>query len=139
VKKSYSLSEIDQIASEILAEYPEHNVFCFDGNLGAGKTTLIERMCASLGSKDDFSSPTFSIINEYECQGKSIYHMDWYRLNSIDEALNIGIEDYLFSSQYCFIEWYTKAEEILPKPYVLIKIESIDDQNRTIESIITHE
>jgi tRNA threonylcarbamoyladenosine biosynthesis protein TsaE len=132
VKISYTLEELNSVADTILSAFPYRNIFCFEGELGAGKTTLIETICRQLGSNDELSSPTFSIINEYSALDKLIFHMDWYRLQSIDEALNIGIEDNLFSGNYCFIEWYQHAEAIIPRPYILISIQSVDENSREL-------
>lgn len=129
---SYKLEDIESVASSILSEFSSHKIFCFEGDLGAGKTTLIEVICRQLGSKDDLSSPTFSIINEYSTHENPIYHMDWYRLKSIEEAVHIGIEDYLYSQNYCFIEWYQHAEVLIPKPFVLISIKNVDELSREL-------
>jgi tRNA threonylcarbamoyladenosine biosynthesis protein TsaE len=128
----YKLDKLNEIASKILNEYSSFKIFCFEGDLGAGKTTLIEFICRQLGAQDDLSSPTFSIINEYSAQNNPIYHMDWYRLKSVEEAVNIGIEDYLFSGHYNFIEWYQHAEALIPRPFILISIKSIDETNREL-------
>jgi len=129
---SYSLVELENIAKSIISEYPQQRIFCFEGDLGAGKTTLIEAICRILGAKDELSSPTFSIINEYATYDKPIYHMDWYRLKSIDEAINIGIEDYLFSNNYCFIEWHDRAEALIPRPYMLMSLTTMSNMNRNL-------
>jgi tRNA threonylcarbamoyladenosine biosynthesis protein TsaE len=131
----YKLKELESIAESILSEFSMYKIFCFEGDLGAGKTTLIEAMCRELGSEDELSSPTFSIINEYNSPTNPIYHMDWYRLKSVDEAYNIGIEDYLFSGNYCFIEWYQHAEAMIPRPYILISIKTVEETSRELTAI----
>jgi tRNA threonylcarbamoyladenosine biosynthesis protein TsaE len=132
VNLSYSLNEIKIIAEKILQGFPNNRIFCFEGQLGAGKTTLIEEICRSLGSSDSLSSPTFSIINEYNSDFGVLYHMDWYRLKNEQEAIQIGIEDYLFSGNYCFIEWYQNAESLIPRPSVLIQISNEDENQRNL-------
>jgi len=110
-------------------------VFCFYGNLGAGKTTLIKLICEHLKVIDSISSPTYPIINEYKtADNKIIYHIDLYRLKSIEEAMNIGIEDYLFSDHLCFIEWPDNFESILPDNHIKIKITKFDDYREIVLS-----
>lgn len=138
MQSEYNLSELNQIAEHLISAYKDQKLICFEGDLGAGKTTLIEAICRHLGSNDELSSPTFSIINEYDTDQNPLYHMDWYRLKSIEEALNIGIEDYLYSGNYCFIEWYQHAETLIPRPYVLISLESISEEKRKIASQIIY-
>ena len=98
--------------------------------LGAGKTTFVKCLLAELGTLDDVTSPTYSIINEYTYEKGLIYHLDLYRLNTIDEALNIGIEEYLHSGNYCLIEWYKLIESILPDNCVKIEIDVNQDSSR---------
>ena len=98
-------------------------VFAFKAEMGAGKTTLIKQLCLSLGSKDNFSSPTYSIINEYQSPENLIYHFDLFRMKTIEEIVNLGFEDYVFCDNYCFIEWPDLALPLLPKPYLSIVID----------------
>lgn len=98
-------------------------VFAFNAEMGAGKTTFIKQLCLSLGSKDNFSSPTYSIINEYKSPGNLIYHFDFYRMKTTEEIVNLGFEDYVFCDSYCFIEWPDLALSLLPKPYLSIVID----------------
>ncbi len=135
LKIQYDLLDISFISKKIIEYSDDSKIFCFQGDLGAGKTTLIEEICRNLGSNDTFSSPTFSIINEYALGEKSIIHADLYRINSLEELLDTGFEDYLFSGNYCFIEWHQIAEPILPRPYFLIKIEAKSDMKRSLEMI----
>ena len=91
--------------------------------MGVGKTTLIKEMCAALGSHDNVCSPTFAIINEYSTgDDKPIYHFDFYRLKNLDEAYDIGYEEYFYSGDYCFTEWTEKIEALLPERYVRVEI-----------------
>jgi len=106
----------------------------FIGEIGAGKTTFVQSICKELGVKDKVTSPTFSLINEYTYNenGKPglIYHIDLYRLKDLDEAINIGIEDYLYDENYCFIEWPQLIAPILPDKVVEINLEIIEDSKR---------
>lgn len=129
---NYNLADIESIVKELVKHFEDYRIFCFEGPLGAGKTTLIEEICRCLGSTDSLSSPTFSIVNEYNSTLGVLYHMDWYRLKNEDEAIHIGIEDYLFSGSYCFIEWHQHAEKLIPKPYVLVKVSHQGENQRHI-------
>ncbi len=102
-------------------------IFCFDGPMGVGKTTLIKQICEEMHVVDYVNSPTFSIVNVYETQDKQeIYHIDLYRLKNMQEAMDIGIEDYLYSNQYCFIEWPNLIKDILPEDSVFWRLEEED-------------
>lgn len=131
---NYSLNDIESVVKNLVNQFELYRIFCFEGQLGAGKTTLIEEICRCLGSRDSLSSPTFSIINEYNSNNGVLYHMDWYRLKNEDEAIQIGIEDYLFSGNYCFIEWYQRAENLIPRPYVLIQISHTNETQRELKA-----
>ncbi len=128
----YHLDQIDQ-AIDFLEERIESNIICFDGPMGGGKTTLISRLCHKWEVVDTVSSPTFSIVNHYNSSTKGIiYHFDFYRLENINEALDIGTEEYLDSENYCLIEWGNRIESLLPPRYTLVKIEINGDQKRLI-------
>jgi len=130
----YSISAENQLlelAQSILEKNKMHKIFCLTGELGAGKTTLIQALGGIIGITDSIVSPTYSIINEYESESGPVYHMDLYRLNSLEEAYNIGIEDYLYSGNYVFIEWPDIINDIIPK-HQLIKIEVLDNSSRKI-------
>ncbi len=130
-----SIAELNPIVDEIIQLSKSHAVFCIYGNLGAGKTTLIKLICEQLQVIDSISSPTYPIINEYKtADNKIIYHIDLYRLKSIEEAMNIGIEDYLFSDNLCFIEWPDNFESILPDNHIKIKITKFDDYREIVLS-----
>ena len=144
-----NISELPSTAKAILEFGGNKKIFCFYGDLGAGKTTLIKEICKQLGVKDSGSSPTFSLINEYHAPahpftpspihsketkkvgngerektaGLVIYHFDLYRVKSESEIYDIGYEDYIFSGNYCFIEWPEKIEKLLPKDFVQVRIE----------------
>lgn len=128
-----SVEELPNVAHSILKFAEDKKVFAFYGDMGAGKTTLIKEICKQLGSADSFSSPSYSIVNEYlmnEAESKirnKIYHIDLYRLKRIEEAIEVGIEDYLSGESYCFIEWPELVERLLPDD--VVKIEMKPDGN----------
>jgi len=132
-----NLDELDATAASILSFAPNNRVFVFYGEMGAGKTTLIKSMCKALGVTDNISSPTFAIVNEYNAGNNTIYHFDFYRLKTETEAMDMGFEEYLYSKNYCFIEWPEKIPELLPDSYISIKIQVVADGGRyiTIEHI----
>ena len=130
----------DSIATavrQILEQYPKHRIFVLDGEMGAGKTTLTTEFAKALGSMDHPSSPTFSIVNVYLREnGEEIYHFDFYRLEHIEEALDIGVEEYFESGNYCFIEWPDIIERLLPDSYIRVRIyhsENEDERQLEIE------
>lgn len=132
-----NLTELEEVADKIVQLSRDNTVFCFYGNLGAGKTTLIKQICERLNVVDSTSSPTFPIINEYKTKDNQvIYHIDLYRLKSVDEALNIGIEEYLFSNNLCFIEWPDNFESILPTTHIKIKIVKFDNKREIVVGAI---
>jgi tRNA threonylcarbamoyladenosine biosynthesis protein TsaE len=118
-----STDDLDKISHEILRLFPDRRVLGFYGQMGAGKTTLIKNLCKHLGVTDIVNSPTFAIVNEYRTvQGEPVYHMDFYRLTSSRELMDIGCEEYFYSGNYCLIEWPGKFEELLPDNFVYIQI-----------------
>ena len=118
-----STSQLPQVAAQLLSTFPNDRFFAFFGAMGVGKTTLIKELCAQLGVRDNVCSPTFAIINEYkERHGNSVYHFDFYRIKSIQEAYDIGYEEYFYSGDYCFTEWAEKIEELLPERHVRVDI-----------------
>lgn len=130
---SENTEDLDKIASEIIVAAHNHTVWCFYGQMGAGKTTLIKALCARLGVINTVQSPTFSIVNEYVTdQKRIIYHFDCYRLKTPVEALDIGIEEYLDSGYLCFIEWPDIIDSLLPEPTFKISIVAQADQTRQI-------
>lgn len=126
------ISEIDAIATKLITEFKSHNIIAFYGEMGVGKTTLIKSICKALGSIDTVSSPTYSIVNEYAlADGFPIYHFDFFRIESMDEALDLGIDEYFYSGSINLIEWPEKINEILPPQYVKVSME-VDDSVRNI-------
>ncbi len=133
-----NLEEIDKVAEEFIRYISESdlqsNIFAFYGKMGAGKTTFIKAICKALGVQDNVNSPTFTIINEYKsAKGFPIYHFDFYRINRLQEAYDIGTEDYFSGSGLCLIEWPEKIAEILPEDCIKVSITTNPDLSRTIE------
>lgn len=126
-----SQNDLSTVAEDLLQKHADERVFGFYGEMGAGKTTLIKEICRQLGVTATTSSPTFAIVNEYfTAEGEPVYHFDFYRIDSIDEAVKIGFDDYLYSGDYCFIEWTEKVEEMLPDDYVRVDIKVLEDGRR---------
>jgi len=124
------LAELDNAASKILDVAEGEHFFIFKGDMGAGKTTLIKSLAKALGVSEVVSSPTFSIVNEYDADGTIIYHFDFYRIKNVQEAYDIGYEEYFYSGNICFIEWPEKVAEILPEHYTQVDIETLDAHSR---------
>lgn len=121
-------------ATEIIKICEPHRVFAFDGKMGAGKTTFIKQLCEELGTTDVVNSPTFALVNVYDIDGDvpQVYHFDCYRLKDIREAMDFGAEDYLYSGNYCFIEWPEMIESLLPEDTVWIRIREAEDGTRIL-------
>ena len=128
----YTLEQTDQVAAQLVQKYATHPVWVFQAPMGAGKTTLIAAIGRALGIQQAMSSPTFSIMNEYEVQGKLIYHMDWYRLESAAEARQAGVEAAMEEADLSLVEWPEKAPNLVPEQAVLFNIEFIDPDQRRI-------
>ncbi len=130
-----SIDKINEAAHEFVALMGDETVYAFHGEMGAGKTTFINALCKELGVEDDTTnSPSFSIINEYrsDTTAELIYHFDLYRLESLEEAFDIGVEDYFDSGALCLLEWPERIEDILPDDTVNVEIKINDDNSRTI-------
>jgi len=126
----FSLDEIDNVAQKILSENPK-KVILFNGTMGVGKTTLIKALAKKLGVNDATSSPTFSLVNEYQSNDNQyIYHFDVYRLKNEIEALDMGIDEYLYSGHWCFIEWSENIQNLIPEEHSTIKLEMLPDGKR---------
>lgn len=128
----FSLEQINQVAQQVLKQNPE-KVILFNGDMGVGKTTFIKALSKALGVKDATSSPTFSLVNEYEAEnGKLVYHFDVYRLKSEAEAYDMGIDEYLYSGEWCFIEWAEKIPSLIPQQHSVINIKLLGNGNRKL-------
>ena len=120
-------------ATDILDKCGSKRVFAFDGKMGAGKTTFIKHLCEAMGTEDVVNSPTFAIVNVYEvASGEEVYHFDCYRIKDIREAMDFGAEEYLYSGNYCFIEWAEMIEPLLPEDTVWVKIEVEENGERSL-------
>jgi tRNA threonylcarbamoyladenosine biosynthesis protein TsaE len=118
-----NLEQLPAIANEVL-KHIQYKLICFEGEMGAGKTTFIKEFVNLLGTDDDISSPTFSIVNEYDTEKGKVFHFDFYRLNDEEEALDFGIEDYFYSNAYCLMEWPSRIENLIPEEHHTITIEN---------------
>lgn len=133
MNKNYSLNELNTIAKEII-EVAKHKVLLFNGDMGVGKTTLIKEICSVLGVNDVAHSPTFSLVNEYQTEkNETVYHFDFYRIEDEEEAYDIGVEDYFYSNNWCFIEWPNNVKNLLPLDAVTVDISLLDNGQRTIK------
>ena len=130
-----SLSEINHIAAMFIQAHPADRLFAFYGSMGAGKTTFIKALCEEMKVSDYVTSPTFSLINEYQTENMgTIFHFDFYRIKKLSEAYDIGYEDYFYSNSYCFIEWPELIESLLPSITVKVYIREKENGSRIIES-----
>ncbi|UZD22558.1 tRNA (adenosine(37)-N6)-threonylcarbamoyltransferase complex ATPase subunit type 1 TsaE [Algoriphagus halophytocola] len=130
---TYELDEIDTAAAKLIEEAGDEKVWVFQGDMGAGKTTLIKALAQAFSIADQVSSPTFGIVNHYEnLTEQEFYHFDFYRLEDPSEALDIGIEEYFYSGNYCWLEWAEKIFQFLPDEFFLIKIINESPSKRTL-------
>ncbi len=126
----FTIDELESVAKQIIAQHPE-KVILFHGEMGVGKTTLIKQLCKTLGVNSATSSPTFSLVNEYETiTNQIVYHFDFYRLKNEMEALDMGADDYFYSGNWCFIEWAEKIPNLIPEEHAIITIELVEDRKR---------
>lgn len=135
MKHTYTEIDIPKIVRQILAS-SQYKTFLFYGKMGVGKTTLIKEFLQQLGVKEVSGSPTFSIVNEYGIPNDLIYHFDFYRIDTLEEAYDMGVEDYLYSGNYVFIEWPEKIESLLPEKAHKLVIERSENGERIIIEII---
>jgi tRNA threonylcarbamoyladenosine biosynthesis protein TsaE len=129
------IEELDRVAEELINSFPVNRIFTLSGQMGAGKTTLIQAFCRQLNVVDVVNSPTFSIVNEYLTNNESsVYHFDLYRLRKAEELMDIGYEDYFYSGNYCFIEWPELAADLIPDESVHLEIQV---EEPSLERLIT--
>lgn len=128
------LEDLPEIAKSIIEENLDQRIFLLEGEMGVGKTTLTKSICDYLQVEDNVYSPTFAIINEYLSPiFGNIYHFDFYRINKEEEAYDIGIEEYLYSGEYCFLEWSQRIANLIPPRYVKVNIQELDNNRREIK------
>jgi len=137
----YRLEDLPKTVEAFWQWAKPYRIIAFDGNMGAGKTTFIHALCNLLQVQDVVSSPTFSLINEYRYQddgvSRIIYHMDWYRIDNEEDAIQAGMEDaVLGQADYCFIEWAAKAKCLLPRPFLNVSITTISPQERIMNCTV---
>jgi tRNA threonylcarbamoyladenosine biosynthesis protein TsaE len=135
VEYTYHLKDIDTIAVNVL-EHLTSKTILFEGTMGAGKTTFIKALLKAMKSEDVGTSPTFSIVNEYLIPNAKIFHFDCYRIESLDEAYDFGIEEYIKSENWLFIEWYNRIEELLPNDTQTISITDLNNNKRSLKLTI---
>ncbi|QTD37615.1 tRNA (adenosine(37)-N6)-threonylcarbamoyltransferase complex ATPase subunit type 1 TsaE [Polaribacter batillariae] len=133
MNKNYSLEDLQEIAKTIISSV-NNKTLLFYGEMGVGKTTLIKEICNQLGVLDNISSPTFSLVNEYQTsQNTKVFHFDFYRIEDENEALDMGIEDYLYNNDWCLIEWPENVENLLPLESVAIRLSTLENGQRNIQ------
>ena len=126
----FTLDELELVAQKVIDQHPP-KVILFHGEMGVGKTTLIKQLCKTLGVTSATSSPTFSLVNEYETiDNQVVYHFDFYRLKNEMEALDMGADDYFYSGNWCFIEWAEKIPSLIPDEHAVITIELVENGKR---------
>lgn len=129
----YRLDQIQDVARQVIDAAGDEKIWVFQGQMGAGKTSLIRALAKEMDVLDPVSSPTFALVNEYGLStGKKIFHFDFYRLDDPNEALDIGIEEYFYGGEYCWIEWAEKIAQFIPDDFLLIRITTNSDLSRTI-------
>lgn len=129
---SFSLDQLEVVAQQILEQNP-NKIILFHGEMGVGKTTLIKVLAKNLGVNDVTSSPTFSLVNEYQTtDNQTVYHFDFYRLKNEVEALDMGADEYLYSGNWCFIEWAEKIPSLIPEAHSTISITLLPDGKRSL-------
>jgi tRNA threonylcarbamoyladenosine biosynthesis protein TsaE len=133
MNKTYSLKNLSEVATAIISSVENKNLL-FYGQMGVGKTTLIKEICKQLGVLDSISSPTFSVVNEYQTsKNETVFHFDFYRITQEEEALDMGIEEYFYNNDWCLIEWPENIENLLPLEAVEIHLSTLEDGQRNIQ------
>jgi tRNA threonylcarbamoyladenosine biosynthesis protein TsaE len=132
-----SLDDLPRVAAQVMTALEGHTIVLLEGEMGAGKTTFIKALCRELGVRDDVSSPTFALVNEYrDGQNRPIYHFDFYRLDDPQEAVNIGAQEYFDSGYLCLIEWPSRVEALLPPDRLLLTLTVTGPTSR--ELVVSH-
>ena len=129
------VEQLSEVSDYLISIRDEADVVAFYGSMGAGKTTLIKDLCHKMGVTDEVNSPTFAIVNEYETEGGDpVYHFDFYRIKKIEEAYDIGYENYFYSGNLCLVEWPEMIEPLLPERYVRVEISyGLSDEERLVK------
>ncbi len=132
---NYHETELHEVARKLISNYGHLKVWCFGSEMGTGKTTLIKQICSELGVEDEMSSPTFSILNEYQTgDGNQIYHFDFHRLKNVEEALDMEVENFFFSGNLCLLEWPGIIEYLLSDEYLLINLKLVGVNTRSLSA-----
>ena len=134
--QNFNLDQIKEVAAAVWKEGKDTSIWAFYAPMGTGKTTLIHAICEALGVTDTVSSPTFALVHEYQHTGGSIFHMDWYRIGSMEEAIRAGIDEHLHSGHTCFIEWPENVPALLTGPVFEIRLLLVDEKTRHIYSTV---
>jgi tRNA threonylcarbamoyladenosine biosynthesis protein TsaE len=131
--KSVEMKDLDELAKKLIKQHPL-KIWLMLGEMGAGKTTFVKSFCKALQVVDNMSSPTFSIVNEYKTESQSsVFHFDFYRIKNQQEAFDIGVEEYFYSNEYCFIEWPERIPDLLPEQFMQVSIAIENENQRTIQ------
>lgn len=134
------LEDLDEVSDTLLSLRDQADVIAFFGPMGAGKTTLIKNLCHRMGVTDEVNSPTFAIVNEYATvEGEPVYHFDFYRIKKLEEAYDIGFENYFYSGRLCLIEWPEMIESLLPDRYLQVNLSLLEADNERLISIVSHD
>jgi len=136
----FDLEEIDKAAEKLVELFPGARIFAFYGEMGAGKTTFIKAVCRILGVEQFVTSPSFALVNEYPDKSglRSYYHFDFYRIESLEEVLDMGYEDYFYSGNTCLIEWPERISSLLPDGTVRLSIDVLEDGTRELRKKVEH-
>lgn len=133
MKIQFDIDQIDSVSKEVLSSLGEYRLVRMIGEMGAGKTTLIKAICKQLGVEEEVNSPTFAIVNEYKGSVSDVFHFDFYRVNTLQEAIELGLDEYLYSDHYVFMEWPQLVDEYLPEEVATITIKEIENGKREVE------
>ena len=132
--KNIEIKDLYSVAMELVPLVAEYKIILLEGEMGAGKTTFIKEIAKAFKVIDDVSSPTYSLVNEYrDGEDKAYFHFDFYRINDEEEALDIGVEDYLYSGNVCFLEWSSLIPSLIPEKFLKIGIEIQDENSRNLK------